>query len=238
MLGLMYIHMAKSYESLQSEHSLEYMPKTWTEVDEGEWRKECNAASPTASTMAPGPSSTSCNAALNDEEFDDENYKRLDPRSALGVVAERVSCRVCPPALPPRNLAHVGMYLGAIRLRLMAAKDRKNPAFKAHILRDGGWVRKPAIATMTTDGIIEKTQAVGPILACIHTPATTHIGTGLSRRDCAAGENKIARDKFFHHHQQSARHIELRRRICRTVGPLGVGIAATMTQRCTRATGT
>ena len=30
----------------------------------------------------------------NDEEFDDENYKRLDPRSALGVVAERVSC-VC-----------------------------------------------------------------------------------------------------------------------------------------------
>ena len=97
MLGLMYIHMAKSYESLQSEHSLEYMPKTWTEVDEGEWRKECNAASPTASTMAPGPSSTSCNAALNDEEFDDENYKRLDPRSALGVVAERVSCRVCPP---------------------------------------------------------------------------------------------------------------------------------------------
>jgi hypothetical protein len=37
--------MAKSYESLQSEHSLEYMPKTWTEVDEGEWRKECNALS-------------------------------------------------------------------------------------------------------------------------------------------------------------------------------------------------
>lgn len=40
MLGLMYIRMAKSYESLQSEHSLEYMPKTWTEVDEGEWRKQ------------------------------------------------------------------------------------------------------------------------------------------------------------------------------------------------------
>ena len=207
MLGLMYIRMAKSYESLQSEHSLEYMPKTWTEVDEGEWRKECNAASPTASTMAPGPSSTSCSAALNDEEFDDENYKRLDPRSALGVVAERVSCRVCPPALPPRNLAHVGMYLGAIRLRLMAAKDRKNPAFKAHILRDGGWVRKPAIATMTTDDIIEKTQAVGPILACIHTPATTHIGTGLSRKGCAAGGNKITRDKFFRKDGDRARSL-------------------------------
>ena len=37
----------------------------------------------------------------NDEEFDDENYKRLDPRSALGVVAERVSCRVWLPVLPP-----------------------------------------------------------------------------------------------------------------------------------------
>ena len=56
----MYIQMTKSYESLQSEHSLEYMPKTWTEVDEGEFRKECDAASPTASTMAPGPSRTSC----------------------------------------------------------------------------------------------------------------------------------------------------------------------------------
>ena len=128
--------MAKSYESLQSEHSLEYMPKTWTEVDEGEWRKECNAASPTASTMAPGPSSTSCNAALNDEEFDDENYKRLDPRSALGVVAERVSCRVWLPVLPPRNVAHAGMYLGEIRLRLMAAKDRKESSLQgAHIKR-------------------------------------------------------------------------------------------------------
>ena len=112
-----------------------------------------------------------------------------------------------PPALPPRNLAQVGMYLGAIRLRLMAAKDRKNPAFKAHILRDGGWVRKPAIATMTTDDIIEKTQAVGPILACIHTPATTHIGTGLSRKDCAAGENQITRDKFFRKDGDRARSL-------------------------------
>ena len=60
----------------------------------------------------------------NDEEFDDENYKRLDPRSALGVVAERVSCRVWLPVLPPRNVAHAGMYLGEIRLRLMAADVR------------------------------------------------------------------------------------------------------------------
>ena len=65
MFGFVYIQITKSYESLQSEHSLEYMPKTWTEVDEGECRKECDAASQTASTMAPGPSSTSCNAALN-----------------------------------------------------------------------------------------------------------------------------------------------------------------------------
>ena len=64
MFGFVYIQITKSYESLQSEHSLEYMPKTWTEVDEGEWRKECNAASPTASTMAPGLCSTSCSAAL------------------------------------------------------------------------------------------------------------------------------------------------------------------------------
>jgi hypothetical protein len=53
------------------------------------------------------------------------------------------------------------MYLGEIRLRLMGAKDRKNPAFKAQILRDGGWVRKPAIATMTTDDIIEKNTCGG-----------------------------------------------------------------------------
>jgi hypothetical protein len=37
----------------------------------------------------------------------------------------------------------------------------------------------------------------GPILACIHTPASTRIGTRLSGKDCAAGENKITPDKFF-----------------------------------------
>ena len=92
--------------------------------------------------------------------------------------------------VPPRASATQSCarryVLGGDTFEVDAAKDRKNPAFKAHILRDGGWVRKPAIATMTTDDIIEKTQAVGPILACIHTPATTHIGTGLSRKDCAA----------------------------------------------------
>ena len=274
MFGFVYIQITKSYESLQSEHSLEYMPKTWTEVDEGKYHKECDAASQTASTMAPGPSSTSCNAALNggtcagqhdstpatsrgpsaasttshtdaarvassgtsrtdaerpasdetsrtdatglandeegthvthealrgdqvgsrlgtdenDEEFDDENYKRLDPRSALGVVAERVSCRVWLPVLPPRNVAHAGMYLGEIRLRLMAAKDRKNPTFKAQILRDGGWVRKPAIATMTTDDIIEKNTCGGGQFLHAYTCPPPHASGRVSQGKIALQE--------------------------------------------------
>jgi hypothetical protein len=39
------------------------------------------------------------------------------------------------------------MYLQQIRLNLMAAKDSSNPAFKARLLKDGGWIRKPAIAS-------------------------------------------------------------------------------------------
>ena len=70
MLGLMYIYMAKSYESLQSEHSLEYMPKTWTEVDEGEWRKERDAVSRTDAERLPNeePSRSDAEGLANDED--------------------------------------------------------------------------------------------------------------------------------------------------------------------------
>ena len=125
MFAFMYIQVAKPYESLQSAHTLEYMPRTWTEVDEREWRKERDAVSRTDAERLPneepsrsdaeglandedgthatheglrgGPSRGQEGASRNgtnenDDEFDDDNYRRYDPRSPLGAVVEGVSC--------------------------------------------------------------------------------------------------------------------------------------------------
>ena len=68
--AFMYIQVAKPYESLRSAHTFEYMPRTWTEVDEGEWRKERDAVSRTDAERLPNeePSRSDAEGLANDED--------------------------------------------------------------------------------------------------------------------------------------------------------------------------
>ena len=133
----------------------------------------------------------------NDEEFDDENYKRLDPRSALGVVAERVSCRVAPRASATQCCAR-RYVLGGDTFEVDGGKRPQESNLQ------GADIKRRRLGSKAGNchdddrrHHREKHMRWGPILACIHTPASTRIGTRLSGKDCAAGENKITPDKFF-----------------------------------------
>ena len=76
MFASMYIQMAKPYESLRSAHTFEYMPRTWTEVDEGEWRKERDAVSRTDAERLPNEEPSRSDAHLR-LIFDEEKLKEV-----------------------------------------------------------------------------------------------------------------------------------------------------------------
>jgi hypothetical protein len=48
------------------------------------------------------------------------------------------------------------MYLAVRRFALIEAKADKLPTVKEQLLQCGGWLRKPAIATMSASDIIAK----------------------------------------------------------------------------------
>ena len=76
------------------------------------------------------------------------------------------------------------MYLAATRTALMEAKADKLPTIRKQLLQCGGWLRKPAIATMSASDIIAKQQGGrGPIPshACAHSPSHA-IGTMIIHR--------------------------------------------------------
>jgi hypothetical protein len=62
----------------------------------------------------------------------------------------------------------------------MAAKTGQNSSFKKQILKDGGWIRKPAVTTMTAHDIVKRPHGsrANSCPACAH-GQRQHGGLGL-----------------------------------------------------------